>query len=294
MSGFVAPLTGLAPRQAWEIMARSDRSTLLIGDCNHMNYKIMDQLTMALPALGAAGFRHLGRELSQAAFQGAVNAFNQAGTLERLSGRDVQQFADSLADYTFPTDRHNPQQGDYKPRFLAQVMICRRENIGFHCLNFNELYPACLVAEPEIRRMQLLNYSTQTLYDGRIPSQVAPADRPLIDLAAKQIMQHNSEGDRDRAAALLALGKSGRVALMYGAGHFVDKAAPNGLIGDGINKFLPAESFAYVQVGTRKEIERVNAGMFGSLLPGDIHIYTDENKAAIMPTPTGRKLMTLA
>lgn len=247
----VTPIAMLRPHQIWQTVARSDRQYLLIGDSDHGNNDIITTVTAALPALGRAGFRHLGLE-READTQGKViAAFHDANNRQRRSGSDRRKLFNWLTECDIPH-----MQGD------------EERMLGFICAEFSmhvAARKAGIRPHPIRQMMDIVEFidmryapPVASKYNAMLdyhdehdcwPSGTTPAERARVEAVYGRYDDYNLQRDARRMKTLKKLAGKDRAIIHYGAGHFRRTKA------EGMDKHLPAGSMAYVMVGARKTIE---------------------------------------
>ena len=246
----ISPVDYLSPKKLWQHLAVLGRRYILIGDTDHGNTAITQEVAKALPILADTGVRHLGIEQSDALMGAALRRYHTARTSERRSGDDARRLRNHLSQYVsmFHTDETN---GASLTAEFNLHQTARESRVHVHCLGLVPMIDDYLAPRNlGDKKDRLIEIAAHVMTTSTFP-QAAP--RHLCLRAMRLLMQYdrnNLNHDRKRARVFRAEVGTQRGALFYGAGHFRRNRV------DSIDRYLPLDESVYVQIGAKADLEK--------------------------------------
>lgn len=273
-------LAVMRPSEAWQLVARSDKQFLLVGDSDHGNYRIVREVVRAVPRLAKAGFVHMGMERYAPDHEAAFTAFHHANSRQRRSGSDLRKLSDHMAGcFNAHIADERESMAAMFAEFDLQVEL-RRHGMTPHCIRLipdiqdmiERRYPPGRAA----RYMDLLDYS---FMHAKWPEDATRNEVQAAERVYDAFEKKNMHFDRQRARHMREVTGQDRAIVFYGAGHFrVSKT-------EGIDKHLPPDSSVNVMVEHSKTVAsdlRYEFRQHRGSVP-DVVVTTDTRQAWVLP-----------
>ncbi len=270
----------IAPADIWQFIAQSQKKYVLIGDGDHSDVAVKENVVAALPILSEGGIRHLGLEQDSQREQGPVDAFQFASARARKSGRDVEALLRHItsAGQKCLIRDEDKLLADHVASYQLYT-LAREKAVRVHCMNnilgITEFFRA--IHEPEAEKFG--RFGEYAMHHLKAPPRITHTNLLKLDaLMGLYQTDYNFSLDRQRANNLKRLSGKSRAALVFGARHFGRHD------GTSIEAHLPPASSAFVYVASAARVAERLAEAKGpqALKLPDFAIETDTGRGLVL------------
>ena len=267
----------VSPAEIWQRAQAHGRQFLLVGDTNHAEYGIIEALAAGIPALAAAGFRHLGTENDFGINGQLYSQQHQAGLTNEQRDAGLQAHFQLWRTSHLPY--HDAQQQGHIAANFSLLSNARNSGMHVYALNNREPYGAFAMrhgATP-LETERLAQAREAHFNTRRIPAWLAPDERTQYERIDDLYSQENLLRDGERSAMLMAMARTERAVMFYGSRHFRRQG------GGCIASHLPKNQQVFVMLGAAETLRERFTG-FSSLVQGlpDYAIETDTKRGLVL------------